>query len=192
MKIILASKSLRRQELLKMMNIKYEVIVSEKEEVKNNLLTPLENGINISLEKALDVKNKTKGDRIIISCDTVLDYKGKLLGKPKSYDDSYQMLKMLSGDYHEVYSCLTVIAIKNNQEEIFQRQGSAKVYIDSLTDIEIKTWIDTKKSLDKAGGYAIQEEFGKYISKVEGDYYSIVGLPINELYHILKQIEKKE
>ena len=188
MKIILASKSIRRQELLKMMNIKYDIVVSEKEEYKDNNLTPLENGINISLEKALEVKRKTNGDRIIISCDTFVVKDDVVYGKPKDRDDAYNILKELSNSTHEVLSCLTVIKILNNEEFIYQKQSSCKVTIDYMEDKEIYDWIDNHKPYDKAGAYAIQEEFGKYVSKIEGDYYSIVGLPINELYKILKEI----
>ncbi len=188
MKIILASKSKRRQELLKMMNIKYDIVVSEKEEYKDDKLTPLENGINISLEKALEVKRKTSGDRIIISCDTFVIKDNLVYGKPKDRDDAYNILKELSNSTHEVLSCLTVIKILNNQEIIYQRQSSCMVTIDYMEDFEIYDWIDRNKPYDKAGAYAIQEEFGKYVSKIEGDYYSIVGLPINELYKILKEI----
>ena len=189
MKIILASKSKRRQELLNMMNIKYEVIISEKDEIKDSALTPLENGINISLEKALEVKRKTSGDRIIIACDTFVIKGTEIYGKPKDRIDAYNILKSLSGVTHEVLSCLTVIKIKDNIEDIYQKQSSCKVTIDYLEDFEIYDWIDNHKPYDKAGAYAIQEEFGKYISKIEGDYYSIVGLPINDLYKILKEIE---
>lgn len=189
MKIILASKSKRRQELLKMMNINFEVIVSEKDEIKDSALTPLENGINISLEKALEVKRKTKGDRIIISCDTFVIKGMEIYGKPKDRIDAYNILRALSGTTHEVLSCLTVLKIKDNVENIYQKQSSCNVTIDYLTDSEIYEWIDKYSPYDKAGAYAIQEEFGKYISYIEGDYYSIVGLPINALYKILKEIE---
>ena len=185
MKIILASKSKRRQELLNMMNIKYEIVVSDKEEVQDKNLSPLENCKNISLEKAFDVKTKTEGDRIIISCDTIY-------GKPKDYEDAFNMLKLFSNTSHEVISCLSIIKIKDNKENIYTSDSKCLVYINNLTDEEIKDWIEKHNPYDKAGGYAIQEEFGKYITKIEGDYYTIVGLPINKLYNILKEITKEE
>ena len=191
MKIILASKSKRRQELLKMMNIEYEVVISDKDEFQDNNLTPLENCQNISLEKAIDVKSKTKGDRIIISCDTIVVKDNIIYGKPKDYEDAFYMLKKFSNDCHEVLSCLTVIKIKDKKEEIYTSYDKCLVYIDKMTDEEIKDWIERYNPYDKAGGYAIQEEFGKYITKIEGDYYTIVGLPINKLYNILKEITKE-
>ena len=188
MKIILASNSKRRQELLKMMNIDYEVVVSNKEEKIDSKLTPLENCTNISLQKALDIKDKTDGDRIIISCDTIVLKDNKVYGKPKDYKDAFNMLKVLNNTSHEVISCLTVIKIENDRETIIKDYGVGIVYIDNMTDNEISDWINSNKPYDKAGGYAIQQEFGKYITKIEGDYYSIVGLPINKLYNILKNM----
>ena len=137
MKIILASKSIRRQELLKMMKLDFEIIPALKDEFKDISLTPLENGINISLEKALEVKNKTKGDRIIIACDTFVIKGYEIYGKPKDRNEAYNILKSLSGTTHEVLSCLTVIKILNEKEVIYQKQSSCKVTIDSLTDSEI-------------------------------------------------------
>ena len=173
------------------MNLKYEIVVSSKEEIKDRTLTPLENGINISLEKAMEVKRKTKGDRIIIACDTFVIKDYEIYGKPKDRKDAYNILKSLSGTTHEVLSCLTVVKVKGEEELIYQKQSNCMVTIDSLTDEEIYDWIDNHNPYDKAGAYAIQEEFGKYVTRIEGDYYAIVGLPIHSLYKILKEIEEK-
>ena len=99
------------------------------------------------------------------------------------------MLKLLSNTSHEVYSCLTVIKVKDNKEEIYKEQDKAIVYIAAMTDLEINDWIKNGNPYDKAGGYAIQEAFGKHITKIEGDYYSIVGIPLNKLYNLLKKID---
>ena len=189
MKIILASKSKRRQELLKMLGINYEIVESTGNELIDNTLTPIENCQNISLEKAFDVQKKTNGDRIIIACDTIVCMDNQIYGKPKDYEDAFDMLKILSGRSHEVISCLTVIKVKNKKKIIKQESSTCKVYIDNMSDSEINEWLIKNKPYDKAGAYAIQEEFGKYITKIEGDYYTIVGLPINKLYNILKELE---
>ena len=189
MRIILASQSKRRQELLKSgLNLEFEVIVSEKDEVEDESLSPLENCINISYEKAKDVLERTSGDRIIISCDTVVLKNNKIYGKPKTHEDAYNMLKLLSGNFHEVLSCLTVIKVENDKLEEYKTYGSGKVYIDEMTDDEINSWIENNNPYDKAGGYAIQEGFAKYVEKIEGDFYSVVGIPLNKLYNILKKI----
>lgn len=188
MKIILASKSKRRQDLLNQIGLKYEVIVSEKDEVQSDNLTPLENCQNISYEKAKEVLSKTDGDRIIISCDTIVVKDNKIYGKPKNYEEAVSMLKLLSNTTHEVLSCLTVIKVKDGLETVYKDYGRGIVYIDDMTDSEINDWIQIGNPYDKAGGYAIQEGFGKYITGIEGDFFSIVGLPLNKLYNILKEI----
>ena len=189
MQIILASASKRRQDLLKMINLDYKVIVSDEEEVIDKSLTVLENCQNISYQKALNVLKKVKEDSIIISCDTVVCKDNELIGKPKDKLDATLMLKKLSGTSHIVYSCLTVLKVKNQKIiEEYKEVGKCLVYVDSLSDDEIEDWINKGNPYNKAGGYAIQEEFGKYVTKVEGDFYSIVGLPLNKLYQILKNI----
>ena len=189
MQIILASSSKRRQDLLKMINLDYKVIVSDEEEVVDNSLSVLENCQNISYQKALNVLKKVKEDSIIISCDTVVCKDNELIGKPKDKLDATLMLKKLSGTSHIVYSCLTVLKVKNQKIiEEYKEVGKCLVYVDNLSNEEIEDWINKGNPYNKAGGYAIQEEFGKYVTKVEGDFYSIVGLPLNKLYQILKNI----
>ena len=189
MQIILASASKRRQDLLKMINLDYKVIVSDEEEVIDKSLTVLENCQNISYQKALNVLKKIKKDSIIISCDTVVCKDNELIGKPKDKLDATLMLKKLSGTSHIVYSCLTVLKVKNQKIiEEYKEVGEGLVYVDSLSDEEIEDWINKGNPYNKAGGYAIQEEFGKYVTKIEGDFYSIVGLPLNKLYKILKKV----
>lgn len=189
MQIILASASKRRQDLLKMINLDYKVIVSDEEEVVDKSLTVLENCQNISYQKALNVLKKVKEDSIIISCDTVVCKDNELIGKPKDKLDATLMLKKLSGTSHIVYSCLTVLKVKNQEIiEEYKEVGEGLVYVDNLSNEEIEDWINKGNPYNKAGGYAIQEEFGKYITKVEGDFYAIVGLPLNKLYQILKNI----
>lgn len=189
MQIILASASKRRQDLLKMINLDYKVIVSDEEEVIDKSLTVLENCQNISYQKALNVLKKIKEDSIIISCDTVVCKDNELIGKPKDKLDATLMLKKISGTSHIVYSCLTVLKVKNQKIiEEYKEVGEGLVYVDNLSNEEIEDWINKGNPYNKAGGYAIQEEFGKYVTKIEGDFYSIVGLPLNKLYQILKNI----
>lgn len=188
MKIILASQSKRRQELLNQIDLNYEVVVSNGEEIFDPTLTPLENCINVSYEKALEVSKKTTGDRIIISCDTIVLKDNLIIGKPKDEEDAYRILNLLSGTSHEVISCLTVLKIVDDKLEEYKTHDKSLVFFDDLTKEEMDDWIKNHYPYDKAGGYAIQESFAKHIVKIEGDYYSIVGLPLNKLYQILKEI----
>ena len=142
MQIILASASKRRQDLLKMINLDYKVIVSDEEEVIDKSLTVLENCQNISYQKALNVLKKIKKDSIIISCDTVVCKDNELIGKPKDKLDATSMLKKLSGTSHIVYSCLTVLKVKNQKIiEEYKEGGEGLVYVDSLSDEEIERQI---------------------------------------------------
>ena len=188
MKIILASNSPRRRELLERLGYEFQVIPSLKEEIKDENLTPLENTINISYQKCLDILNQTEGDRVIIGSDTIVTIDNEILGKPKSREDAFSMLIKISGKRHEVITSLTVIKVKNKKIEEFKDYSKSLVYVDKLSDTEINNYLDTNEGLDKAGGYAIQGIFSKHINKIEGDYYAIMGLPINKLYNILKNI----
>ena len=188
MKIILASKSPRRRELLERLGYNFEVLTSEKEEVLDKNLTPLENSYNISYQKGMDILNKTEGDRIIISSDTMVIKDNGILGKPKSRDDAFKMLKKLNNTSHEVITSIYVFQVINNKVTEYKDYSKALVYVDNLTDSEINNYLDTNEAYDKAGSYAIQGLFSKHIVKIEGDYYAIVGLPLNKLYNILKKI----
>ena len=173
MKLILASASPRRRELLKLLGYDFEIVVSKKEEVFNPKLSLLENSLNISRDKAIEVMGLTEGDRIIISSDTMVVKDDKIYGKPKNRNDAYQMLKTLSGTYHEVYTSLTVIKIENKKKTEYQDYTISKVFVDNLSDDEINSL------------FLI---FSKHINKTEGDYMSIMGLPVNKLYNILKEM----
>ena len=188
MKLILASASPRRRELLKLLGYDFEIVVSKKEEVFNSKLSLLENSLNISRDKAIEVMGLTEGDRIIISSDTMVVKDDKIYGKPKNRNDAYQMLKTLSGTYHEVYTSLTVIKIENKKKTEYQDYTISKVFVDNLSDDEINSYLDTDEPYDKAGAYAVQGIFSKHINKIEGDYMGIMGLPVNKLYNILKKI----
>jgi len=187
MKVVLASASKRRYELMKMLNIPFEVICSTEDEVYDKKKSLYEQCVDISYHKALNVYNKTDGERIIIGSDTVVIFDNKIYGKPIDGNEAYLMLKKLSGKCHEVVTAYTFLVFKNNQ--YFEEKGYevAKVYIDNLTDDEIWHWIKNNDVCDMAGAYGIQMEFGKFVPKIEGDYFTIVGFPLNKIYRILKK-----
>lgn len=187
MKIILGSASLRRHELMNLLNVPYEVIVSDEDEVYDKNKTLYEQCIDISYHKALNVYKRTSGDRIVIGSDTVVIFNNKIYGKPKDLNDAYKMIKELSGNYHEVVTSLTFLVFDGNNYFEEKTYEVVKVYVDSLNDEEIYDWINNHNVMDMAGGYAIQQEFGKFITKIEGDYFSIVGFPLNKVYQLLKK-----
>ncbi len=181
MKLILASGSPRRKELLALLNIPFEVIVSNFDE-RIDQDKKLEDEIKrLSFGKAKSVFEKNE-DAVVIGADTIVTIDNKVLGKPKDQEDAKRMLTLLSNNVHTVITGVTIMS--KDKTETFA--SSNKVYFDQLTDDEIKEYILTKEPMDKAGAYAIQGIGSKFIKKIEGDYYSIVGLPINQIYQKLR------
>ena len=189
MKIILASASPRRKELLKTIIPEFEIIVSEAEETLIDELSPEEQAMRLSYLKAKNVFDKTKGDRIIIGSDTIVIKNGKIYGKPKDEKQAKQMIKELLGEdrTHYVITGLSIIVQKNGECKEYKTVDKVKVYLKNIADDEIDKWINTGKAIDKAGAYAIQEEFGVHVEKIEGNYATVVGLPVHKVYEIIKE-----
>lgn len=189
MKVILASGSPRRKELLKMVVPEFEIIVSGAEESLIDNLSPEEQATNLSYLKAKNVFNQTEGDRIVIGSDTIVVKNGKIYGKPKNKEYAKQMIKeLLEGDKtHNIITGLSIIIQKDGKCKEYKTFDIVRVYFKDMTDTEIDKWIDTGKAMDKAAGYAIQDEFGVFIEKIEGNYSTAVGLPIHKVYDIIKQ-----
>ena len=190
-RIVLASASPRRRELLSKLGIPFEVIVSDTDE-NIECADPCSLVKELALLKARDVYQKITGDSsdsclIVIGADTVVDLNGTVLGKPKDKADAERMLRGLSGNAHQVHTGIAVIVrdASGAVTEISDSETST-VHVDTLNDSEISSYIATGEPFDKAGSYAIQGAFAPYISSIQGDYYNIVGLPLNRLYKILK------
>lgn len=188
MKIILASGSPRRKELLKLVVPEFEIQVSTIEEALEEGISPNEQAARLSYIKAKDIFDKTQGNRIVIGSDTMVVKNNKIYGKPKDKQHAKNMIKeLLQGDRsHEVITGLSVLIEKDGQYREHKLFDIAKVYFKNISDKEIEKWIDTGKALDKAGAYALQEEFGVFVEKVEGNYNTVVGLPIHRLYDLIK------
>lgn len=184
--IILASGSPRRKELLNQIGISFTVNPSKKEEkVTTNI--PSEVVRELSYQKAMDIAEQSSEGSVVIGADTVVAYEGKILGKPKDRTDAQNMLRMLAGNTHSVYTGVTIIKKENNRflEEIFYKE--TRVTMARMSEEEIETYVDSKEPMDKAGSYAIQGKCAAFIEKIDGDYYNVVGLPICEVYHRLKK-----
>lgn len=193
MKVVLASGSPRRKELLKRIVPEFEVIVSEIDETLEKELSLKEQVEKLSYLKTKSVFDKTKGDRIIVGADTVVVKDTEIYGKPSCKEQATEMIKkLLKGDRtHQVVTGLTVMVNKNNKTNIYQTSDEVKVFLKPITDMEIENWIETGKAMDKAGAYGMQEEFCVFVEKIEGNYHTAIGLPTQKLYDILKEIEKK-
>ncbi len=189
MRIILASKSPRRKELLESLRIPFEVITEETIENLDENKNHYEECMRTAKEKALAVFNKVSGNIIVIGSDTIVSYNNKIYGKPQNYDDAFNMLKDFSNHQHEVISSLCILVRKNNQVYEELTYDKCQVNVGKMSDDEIRDWININDVYTKAGAYAIQEGFGKYIEKIEGDYFSIVGFPLHKVYELLKKYE---
>ncbi|MBQ7275749.1 MAG: septum formation protein Maf [Bacilli bacterium] len=184
MKLILGSKSPRRAEILKMAGYDFDIVVSDVDEnvIEDN---PEKKVLEIAKKKARAIN--VDGDAIILCADTIVVTKNDIiLGKPKDKMDAKKMIELINDDYHYVYTAFVIIDTFNNRE--YSSVVKAKVNVVYLKENEIEEYINTNEPYDKAGAYAIQGYFGKYISSIEGDYYNVMGLPICAINQILKKL----
>ena len=187
-KIILASQSPRRKELLELIGIKkYDVIVSHIDEAIEENITIKEKVKKIAYQKANAVFKTTHGNRIVIGSDTIIEKNQKIYGKPKDEQDAIRMLKEFSNSKVNVITAIAVLIEENGKSITKIDYDLAEVYIKKMTEEEIKRWINTGESLDKAGAFAIQGQFCVHIQKINGNYTTIMGLPTQKLYDILKE-----
>lgn len=187
MKIILASASPRRKELLSSMGVEFETIVSDVEEKIDNKLNYKKMAEELSFQKAQNVFSSLQGDRLVIGSDTMVVYKNKIYGKPKNEEEAKQMLMQLSGKVHLVVTGLCVLINRAGEQIKYATHEVTKVYFKQLSEKDIETYIATGEPMDKAGAYAIQGISGKFVDKINGNYASVVGLPTNKLFDILKK-----
>ena len=138
--------------------------------------------------KAKAVFDITEGDRIVIGSDTMVIKENKILEKPKDKEDAKRMINDLKNTLHEVITSLCCIIQKDGKVIEKSDYDKTKVYFADITDAEIDKWVQTGKCMDKAGAYAMQdEEFGVFVDKIEGNYTTVVGMPMHKLYKILKE-----
>lgn len=182
--IILASRSPRRFELLKSLNLKFKVQPSSFEEHKKHIAPSKLVKLN-AIGKAREIARKNP-DSIIIGVDTIGAYKKHILNKPKDFADAIRILKMLNNTTHTVYSGVCVIDTRKNKEYSFIEK--TRVTFIKMTDQEIKAYIHSGESMDKAAAFAAQGLGSLFIKKIDGDYFNVVGLPIYKLGRLLKKL----
>ena len=183
-KIILASQSPRRKQLLEWAAIDFEIVVAVTDESYPRHLSPTEIAVYIAKEKAKMVQVKCP-DKIVIAADTIVVLDNEIIGKPVDRNDAIQILNKLSGTSHKV---ITGVAILNAEKEI-SFADSTDVAFHSLTQKQIEFYIDNYKPYDKAGAYAIQEWIGVIgIKSINGDFYNVMGLPVSRVVKALKEI----
>lgn len=185
-KIILASQSPRRKELLEKIGIKFDVEVSSYKESHEHDLKPQKLAEFLSLQKAKDVAKNHK-DAIVIAADTFVVFENEILGKPHTKSKAIKMLGKLSGKAHLVITGFTVLDSKTGKTST--ASVITKVYFRKMTKKEINDYAESGEPLDKAGGYGIQGKGGIFIEKIDGDYFNVVGLPLCALMNELKNFD---
>ncbi len=186
-RVILASGSPRRKELLEQMGVSFEIMTSKCEEVITST-NPEDVVKELSQMKAEDVAEGIQASAIILGADTVVAHNGRILGKPKDKEDAIQMISSFAGQEHYVYTgvCI-IIKEKDGSQEMISFAEGTKVVVYPMTEQEILDYVESGECNDKAGSYAIQGLFSPYIKEIEGDYYNIVGFPIASIYQRLKE-----
>jgi len=182
-RLILASSSPRRKELLELANLPFEILVSDIEETIPENELPETIVQLLARQKAMAVAEKAR-DAYVIGADTVVVYNDIILGKPKTTEDAYATLKMLSDKTHEVLTGVSIIS-PESEMTFFER---TKVTFWPLAEEEIKQYIVSGEPMDKAGSYGIQGRGSLLVKKIEGDYFSVVGLPIARTVRELKKL----
>lgn len=185
-KLILASNSPRRKELLSLCNIPFTTIAADINETINTNNSLKDEIITLAYNKAYEVF-KDHTEDIVIGSDTIVVINNEVLGKPKTDENAKIMLEKLSGKAHEVITATAIIS----KEEVYKNVNVSKVYFNDLSEKEIDDYIKSKEPHDKAGAYGIQGLGGCFINKIEGDYYSIMGLTLNYVYTTLKKLQNE-
>jgi septum formation protein len=183
-KIILASKSPRRQELLKLMDLEFRIVLKEVDESYPAYLKPEEIAVYIAQKKA-EAFDEVVGNEVVLTADTIVSIDGHILGKPETTEHAVEMLKMLSGKTHQVITGVCLL-YQNKYHSFFD---VSDVSFRVLNEEEIRTYVDKYQPMDKAGSYGIQEWVGLTgIEKINGSYTNVVGLPTEKLYKELRKL----
>lgn len=180
-RVILASGSPRRKELLTLIVPEFDVIPSDIDETASG--SPEQQVEKLAADKAADIARRFP-DAVVIGADTLVTVGGRVLGKPRDAEDAAAMLRLLSGRDHIVY---TGVAVESGGV-MHTAVESTRVIFSSMTDDEIREYISTGEPMDKAGAYGIQGYGGKYITGIEGCFFNVMGLPLNRLYNLLKSL----
>jgi septum formation protein len=186
-KLILASTSPRRRELIQTLGFPVEIVQNDVDETIEEELSPEEVVQQLAERKmkaALERIQQPAG--IVVAGDTIVVHEGQILGKPCDEEDAFKMLSQLQGTVHTVYSGLACGNIKTGEQII--KHSSTKVKMKALTENQIKHYIDTGEPMDKAGAYAIQGIGATIVEKIEGDYFTVVGLSLTTLADMLGQL----
>jgi len=183
-RLILASGSPRRADLLRQIGLEFEVIPSGVDENEISGSSPQEKALNAALAKALDVARKV-GEGIVIGADTIVVLEGRILGKPSGPQEAIRMLTLLSGKTHRVITGVALVDASSMKVESWVE--STSVTFRELSPDEIVEYVETGIPLDKAGAYGIQDKAAAFVKRIEGCYFNVVGLPLAALIERLRK-----
>ena len=186
MKLILASASPRRKELLAKTGLSFDIIPARGEETITKKI-PAEVVMELSQQKAGEIASQQSEDCIIIGADTIVAKGDTIMGKPKDEADAYRMLESISDDCHQVYTGVTIIRTGEPAASITFAEKT-DVYLYPISEQDIHAYIASGDPMDKAGAYGIQGDFAVHVKGIQGDYYNVVGLPIGRVYQELKKL----
>ena len=187
-RIILASSSPRRRKILTQAGIAFETLPSDIPEDVGGGMSPYEAVKTLSEQKAMCAVEKTEAPCVIVAADTIVDLSGRIIGKPKDEADAFNILKKLQGRKHSVYTGVCIVRKTADGLIIKNIIDNAAVFMRQMTDDEIRAYVATGEPMDKAGAYAIQERGSLFVERIEGDFYTIEGLPIVRVYLELKNL----
>jgi len=173
---------------LKQVGIPFEILPSDIQEDLGGEMSPYEAVKTLSFQKAICAVDKVGEGSVIVAADTIVDLNGKIMGKPVDEQDAFNILKKLQGRKHSVYTGVCII--KKTAGDLIVRSiiDNSAVFMRPMTDDEIRAYIKTGEPMDKAGAYAIQEMGSLFVERIEGDFYTVEGLPIVRVYQELKNI----
>lgn len=181
-KFVLASSSPRRQEILRGIGIDFDVMPSRYEEIIIDI-SPYELVQRFAYEKANEVAKRIEGEKIVIAADTIVYANGNILGKPRDKEDATRMLKSLSNSIHSVITGVCVLDTSNGN--CYNDYEETNVFFKELREEEIECYIESGEPMDKAGAYGIQGIGGLFVTKIQGCFFNVVGLPVYKLNYLL-------
>lgn len=192
-KIVLASASPRRLELLRQIGIEPEVVVSHVEEKVTSCI-PGEVVMELSRQKAMDVAQNVEKGILVIGSDTVVAVDGRIIGKPHDHTEAEEMIRSLEGRVHQVYTgvCMVLKGAEGKEDRIRNFFDVTDVEVYPMAEEEIREYALSDEPMDKAGAYAVQGCFGKYIRGLKGSYANVMGLPISMVYQEMKKLQDTE
>lgn len=180
-RIVLASGSPRRKELLALLGWEFDILPAEQEEIIRGG-TPADIVMELSLQKALEVSARTQEEMLVIGADTMVALSNQVMGKPEDEAQACHMLQKLQGQIHQVYTGVTLVYGPGQRREQYTFYERTNVEMYPMTQEQIRDYVRTGEPMDKAGAYAIQGIAARYVKQIQGEYNNVVGLPVARLY----------